>query len=69
MSRIHHLNKNTYASEASQNCEDCVHQNSQINSDFFQSNSVNIHVLPYEYFYGLKQQQKNNLITFICFYI
>lgn len=52
MSKIHHLNKNTYASEAFQNLEDSVHQNSQINSDFFQSNSVNIHGLPYEYFCG-----------------
>lgn len=51
MSKIHHLHKNMYASEASQDHEDSVHQ---INSDFFPSNSVNIHSLPYEYFYALK---------------
>lgn len=50
------MHKNTHASEATQDHEDTVHQNSQVNSDFFQSNSVNIHSLPYEYFYGLKQK-------------
>lgn len=64
MSRIHHLHKKTYASETSQDHEDSVHQNSQINSDFFQPNSVNIHSLSYEYFYGLKQTnyQSNSIL-------
>lgn len=66
LSRIHDLHKNTYASETSQDHEDSVHQNSQINSDFFQLNSANIHCLPYEYFYGSKKK-KNQLNSIYMF--